>query len=42
MRGPHLQGVGGLAEVVLEEEVPDLDVKGVVYAALALEGVALG
>lgn len=42
VRGPGLQGVGGLAEVVLEEEVADLDVKGVVDAALALEGIALG
>lgn len=42
VRGPGLQGVGGLAKVVLEEEVADLDVQGVVDAALALKGVALG
>jgi len=39
---PSLQRVGGLAEVVTEEEVADFIVEGIVDAALTLKGVAFG
>jgi len=41
VRGPGLQGVRLLGVVVLQQEVADAVVEGVVDAALALEGVAL-
>lgn len=40
--GPVDVGVRGFGEVVLQEEVADPVVEGVVDAALALEGVAFG
>ena len=40
--GPVNVGIGGLGEVVLQEEVTDAVVEGVVDAAFALEGVSFG
>ena len=42
MGSPVDVGVGGLGEVVLQQEVAYAVVEGVVDAALALEGVPLG